>query len=54
MKKKKGKYWYQTDIYTCVLCGKEKVNKHRVYGPKPKNWYFRYIMHDDVCPEHFM
>ena len=51
---KKGKYWYQTDVYVCVLCGIEKKYKHRVYVPKPERYEFRYIMHDDVCPEHFM
>jgi hypothetical protein len=45
----KRKYWYKTDIYSCVLCGKEKVYKERVYNKKDKGTYW----HDDVCWGHF-
>jgi hypothetical protein len=51
---KKNKYWYQTEVYICVLCGKEVKYKHRVYTPKPKRYEFRYLWYDDACPEHFM
>ena len=48
--KKEQKYWYVTDIYACVLCGKEKRYRYRVYI-KPENstnWK------DDACPTHFI
>ena len=28
----KRKYWYATDVYTCVLCWIEKRYKKRVYN----------------------
>ena len=45
----KRKYWYKTDVYACVLCGKEKVRRKRVLNEKDKgtHWY------DDACSEHF-
>ena len=46
----KRKYWYATDVYTCVLCGKEKRYKERVYNESEKTT--KYI--DDACGEHFM
>ena len=45
----KRKYWYKTDIYGCVLCGKEKVGKERVYDEKQKGTHW----HDDACSGHF-
>lgn len=49
MKKVGGiKYWYAIDRYVCVLCGKEKVYKQRVYSESEKknNWI------DDLCWTH--
>lgn len=31
--KKPKKYWYITDIEECVLCGKEKKYRYRIYEP---------------------
>lgn len=47
-KPKSQKYWYNTDVYCCVLCGKEKRYKSRVYteGEKKTKWI------DDLCWEH--
>jgi hypothetical protein len=43
-----SKYWYATDVYCCVLCGKETKYKGRVYDESKKGtkWY------DDMCWEH--
>lgn len=46
----KRKYWYQEDVYACVLCGKEKRYRYRVYE-KPEN---PIIWKDDACPTHFI
>ena len=46
----KRKYWYTTDVYMCVLCGREKRYKERVYNESKKGT--KYI--DDACGEHFM
>lgn len=46
----KRKYWYATDVYTCVLCGKIKQYKERVYNESEKGT--NYI--DCACSEHFM
>ena len=45
----KRKYWYKTNIYGCVLCGKEKVDKERVYNEEQKGTHW----HDDACIGHF-
>ena len=45
----KREYWYKTDIYGCVLCGKEKVGKERVHNKKEKGIYW----YDDACSNHF-
>jgi len=50
----KKKYWYYTEIYTCVLCGRETKYKERRYTPKPKDYGDRNIWRDDACGEHFM
>jgi len=51
MNSKKQKYWYRTDIYACVLCGREHKYRYRVYDtPKPKNTIFWF---DDACSTHF-
>jgi hypothetical protein len=46
----KRKYWYVTDVYTCVLCGRVKRYKQRVYNESEKET--KYI--DEACGEHFM
>ncbi len=48
--KKEQKYWYVQDVYSCVLCGKERKYRYRV-NKKPEfpiNWK------DDACPTHFI
>ena len=45
----KRKYWYRTDIYGCVLCGKEKIDRQRVYDEDKKGTHW----HDDACSGHF-
>lgn len=45
----KKKYWYRTDIDTCVLCGKEIRNKYRVYVENEKGLHVR----ENACWEHF-
>lgn len=49
---KARKYWYVTETTTCVLCGKEKKDKFRVYTmPKPEQ---KHTFKDYACGEHFM
>jgi len=50
IKKEKRKYWYRTDAYACVLCGREEKYKERVYIEAEKGTFW----HDDACHEHFM
>lgn len=45
----KRKYWYRTDVYACVLCGKEKIDRQRVYNKDKAGTHW----HDDTCGEHF-
>jgi hypothetical protein len=44
----KRQYWYITDLYCCVICGKEKRYITRVYNESEKStkWY------NDLCWEH--
>ena len=49
----KGKYWYYTTVYTCVLCGYEKVYRERRYDPKPEDPVERWEFHDTACWGHF-
>ncbi len=44
----KKKYWYATDVYCCVLCGRETKYRQRVYNENEKGIEW----HDDVCWEH--
>lgn len=44
------KYWYRTDVYSCVLCGKEKKFKVRVHSIEEQGTFWK----DDACPEHFI
>lgn len=45
----KIKYWYVTEIYACVLCGREIKSKYRVYIKPDRS----IIWHDDACHNHF-
>ena len=45
-KKNKKKYWYASDIYCCVICGRELKYTERVYDEKQKGKRF----FDDLCP----
>jgi hypothetical protein len=42
------KYWYATDVYACVLCGKEQKYRGRVYDESQKGIKW----HDDLCWGH--
>ena len=44
------RFWYRKEIEVCVLCGREKISKERVYDEKLKG--VRSV--DYACPEHFM
>ena len=46
--KRNTKYWYSTDAYCCVICGREKKYKSRVYNinERGSKWI------DDMCWEH--
>jgi len=46
-----AKYWYVTEIKSCVLCGVETINKHRVFE-KPNNQE-RIKWQDTGCHTHF-
>lgn len=46
----KKKHWYVTKYEICVLCGKEKKVKYRVYE-KPKN---AIKTEEYACNEHFI
>ena len=47
-------YWYLSELWECVLCGRTRTYRERQYGPKPDNYQARNIRHEDACPEHFM
>lgn len=46
------KYWYIFQIIECVLCGRQKKSKWRVYS-KP-SLEEKVIFDQDACPEHFI
>lgn len=48
--KAKSKFWYHKEIRCCVLCGREKIYKERVYNENEKGTKCV----DYACPEHFM
>ena len=48
--RKQTKYWYATDVYTCVLCGHEEKYKGKVYNKEEAGT--RYF--DEACGTHFM
>ena len=50
----KNKYWYFSEVWTCVLCGRERVYKERRYTSKPEYYGDRNTFHDEACGEHFM
>jgi hypothetical protein len=45
----KCKHWYRVDVHGCILCGKEKVSRERVYNEDAKGKYW----HEDACGNHF-
>lgn len=47
---KKRKYWYKTNTHTCVLCGKERVLRERVFNKSQKGTHW----HDTACSDHFL
>jgi len=44
------RFWYKKEVHSCVLCGREKIYKERVYDEKLKS--VKWV--DYACPEHFM
>ena len=44
----RSKYWYSTDIYSCVLCGKQNIYKSRVHEESKKGTR----CFDDMCWTH--
>lgn len=44
-KKIKTKYWYRTDVYACVCCGREDKYRERVYEESLKGSFWK----DDLC-----
>jgi hypothetical protein len=50
---KTKKYWYEFDIYYCVLCGKETIYKERKFSKKPDNINERFHYHESACANHF-
>jgi len=52
--KTKKKYWHRFFISECVLCGKKKIVRIRLYSKKPKDGKDRYIQDESfACSEHF-
>ena len=49
----KGKYWYHTTIYMCVLCGRENKYRERRPMPKPEEHWKRIEVIEDACHGHF-
>lgn len=53
--RKSTSYWYYTEIEECVLCGRSKSYKERIYDrPKPENPGDRIILRQNACYEHFI
>lgn len=46
----KPKYWYKITIEECVLCGKQKKYKERVYKITEAGTFFTQY----ACQEHFI
>ena len=47
-------YWYLTESWECVLCGRTHTYRERQYTPRPEDWLARNKRHDDACSEHFL
>ena len=47
-------HWYFTTIYYCVLCGRTKEYKTRMYGIRPEDPRERYEEIEEACADHFM
>jgi len=52
-KSQKGKYYYKITITECVLCGRGKTIRERIYGKKPKDLRKVYDYEQFACGEHF-
>lgn len=50
------KHWYKISIFTCPVCGSERIYRERVYGEKPKNSSerYNYVCEYDWCQEYPM
>jgi len=46
----KPKYWYSTEIQYCVVCGREKKYRERVYEKEKSGTTFV----EYACGEHFI
>jgi len=53
-KKKKKKYYYKITINECVLCGRGKTIRERIYGKKPKDLRKVYDYVQFACDNHFI
>ena len=51
--KKIKKHYYKITIHECVLCGRGKTIRERVYGKKPKDLSKVYDYEQFACGEHF-
>ena len=47
------KCWYKKHVTMCPVCGKEKVERERIYGKKPKDYNLRMTVLEvyDWCNE---
>lgn len=53
-KSQKGsRYYYKIIMTECVLCGRGKTIRERVYGEKPKDLREVYNYEQYVCGDHF-
>ena len=46
----KPKYWYLTEVEYCVLCGRERKSRERVYDKEKSGTVFT----EFACGNHFM
>ena len=49
-KTEKPKYWYLTEVEYCVLCGRERKSRERVYDKEKSGTVFT----EFACGNHFM
>lgn len=47
---KRSNYWYLTEVKYCVLCGREKKSRERVYDKEKSGTVFT----EFACDEHFI